>query len=75
MNYKRPSDREYDRFADDLKEAIYDKMDAVKAFMACFIVDDKIEFWKKTWYTLEWIRSLVEKELWIVIKNNDEECD
>jgi len=63
MISKRLSSREYDRFADAIKDELYEKMDAIKAFMACFIVDEKIEFWKKTWYALEGIRSLIEKEL------------
>lgn len=63
MPSKRPSEREYDRFADDLKDEIYDKMNPVKALMACFVVDAKISFWKKTWYSLEGIRLLIEREI------------
>jgi len=44
MSSKRLSSREYDRFADAIKDELYEKMDAIKAFMACFIVDEKIEF-------------------------------
>lgn len=69
MNNKRPSDREYDRFADDLKDKVYEQMGSVKWLMASFIVDDKIEFWKKTWFALEGIRSLVEKELGIILED------
>ena len=41
---KRLLDCEYDRFSEEIKQEIYAKMDAVKALMACFVVDAKIEF-------------------------------
>lgn len=66
MPSKRPSEREYDRFSDQLKDEIYENMDSVKALMACFVVDEKVEFWKKTWFSLEGVKSLVEKDIGMI---------
>jgi len=44
MTSRRPSNREYDRFADTMKDELYEKMDQTKAMIACFTVDEKIEF-------------------------------
>lgn len=57
------SNMEYDRFSNRLKDEIYEKMDRTKALMACFVVDEKVSFWKKTWFAFAGILSLIEKEI------------